>query len=186
MARGRMSRNSCWRGNDIRDLYRTRTACRASVRAREPAAQLSGGFLRGRAIKGHQGRWHPRDAHDVRAPAVLRDGSDLDEVQTPPDGFFETMNRGGHSVERSAGCWSDAILRCPRRRSSEAKREDVCTGVATAAFFGVVGREKVALSIAAQAMHGSSTAFQQSGSQRRSASNRRDPRGGRRGSSLCA
>ena len=73
----------------------------AAVRADQPAAQLLRGFVRRRAVKRHQRRWHARDAHDARAPSVLRHRGHFDEVLASCDGRFKTMIDGGHSF---VGC----------------------------------------------------------------------------------
>ena len=69
------------------------------VGPRQPLAQLVCGFGRGPAVERHQRRRHAREPHDVRAPAVGRDGFDFDQVSPSPDDFFVSMNGGGHDLE---------------------------------------------------------------------------------------
>src|SRR6266852_4694709 len=76
---------------------RHRTVRGALVRTREPLAQKVRRFNWCAAIKRHQRGWHAGESDDVRAPAVLFDSGDLDDIWTSPDGFFEAMNGCGHS-----------------------------------------------------------------------------------------
>jgi len=64
----------------------------ARVRAGQPFAELMSGFRRRRTIKRHQRRRDAGDSDDVRAPAILGDVSDFDQVVAAGDRLFEAMN----------------------------------------------------------------------------------------------
>ena len=68
------------------------------MRASEPLAELMRRFARRRTVKRHEGGRHAGDADDVRAPAILGDKADLDEVVASCNGFFEAMDGGGAHV----------------------------------------------------------------------------------------
>ena len=61
------------------------------MREREPAAQLPGGLVRSRAVKGH-GRGGPsRRTRNLGPPLVLSDRRDLDVILAAVDDFVEAM-----------------------------------------------------------------------------------------------
>ena len=64
--------------------------------AGQPGAELLGGFTGRGTVEGHQGGWHSRNADDVGAPAVGRDGGDLDVIGVTGDDLFEMMNGWCH------------------------------------------------------------------------------------------
>jgi hypothetical protein len=66
------------------------------VRASQPVAQPSGGFVWRRPVEGHQRDWAPGDPDDAGAPAVARDRGDLDQVRVSADQFFEAMDGDAH------------------------------------------------------------------------------------------
>ena len=68
------------------------------MRAREPFAQLMGGFNRRGSVKRHERGRDTGETHDVGAPSIVGDGRDLDQIGASSDGFFEAMNGRGHSV----------------------------------------------------------------------------------------
>ena len=65
------------------------------MRQGEPAAELTGRFPRGVAVKGHRRGGAAGDARDLRAPFTNTDGRDLDSVLPAVDSFFETMQFHG-------------------------------------------------------------------------------------------
>ena len=70
------------------------------VRAREPVAELMRRVARRRAVERHQRGRHAGNADDVRAPPILRDRDDLDQIGASCNGFFKAMNGGGHRCRR--------------------------------------------------------------------------------------
>ena len=72
------------------------------MRAREPFAELVGGFNRRGAVKRHERSRDTGETHDVGAPSIVGDGRDLDQIGASPDGFFEAMNGRWHGVEKKS------------------------------------------------------------------------------------
>ena len=65
---------------------------RLAVQQREPAAQLSGGFVRRLSVEWHQRRAPARDPGNLRTPPAEADAGYLDEVRAAIDDLFETMH----------------------------------------------------------------------------------------------
>ena len=63
-----------------------------SVRDRQPPAQLTGRFVRGFAVEGHERGGAAGRSGDLRAPFVAADARYLDEVLAPVDRFCELMH----------------------------------------------------------------------------------------------
>ena len=81
-----------------RILYRTWSPRGLQVRPGQPLAEEMGGFVGRPAVEGHERRGDARNTHDVRAPAIGRDGGDFDLIQASTDGLFEMMDGAVHSV----------------------------------------------------------------------------------------
>ena len=64
----------------------------ALIRATQPRGQQSGGLVRCPAVEGHERGRHAGDTHDVRAPTILRDVCDFDQIWASCDGLFEAMH----------------------------------------------------------------------------------------------
>ena len=69
-------------------LYRIH---RVPVGACQPVTEVTRRLVRRLAIEGHERGWHARSPYDVRAPSLLRDGSDLDQIRTAADDLLETV-----------------------------------------------------------------------------------------------
>jgi hypothetical protein len=74
------------------------------VGASQPLAQPAGGVVRGRSVEGHQRSRDPGNPDDARAPAIVRDSGDLDQVRVSADDFFEAMDSYAHG-EAAACVW---------------------------------------------------------------------------------
>src|SRR5439155_3436569 len=110
-----------------RILHRPRGIGGALVRAREPLAQLPRRVDRRRAVERHQRRRSTGQADDVRAPAILLDRRDLDQIWTSPDGLFKAMDDGVHGVGETGLGGASRIVRTPAQQTSEAKDENAST-----------------------------------------------------------
>ena len=60
--------------------------------ARQPVAQVPGGFGRGRAVEGHQGARDSGKPHELGAPACFGDRRDLNEILASADVFLKPMD----------------------------------------------------------------------------------------------
>jgi hypothetical protein len=135
---------------------------RAFVRAREPLAELSRRLVRGPSIERHQGGGHTGKAHNLRAPPILGDGRNFDQVHPSRDGFFKAMYGGSHSfglnfenLGSATNCThcAERIKRSGRRRRIHSRQGRRIARPATHNFFS--------LSIRQQDIHLSSTTFAQ-------------------------
>src|SRR6266487_164681 len=98
------------------------------VRACQPLTEEARGFRRRGAIERHQRRGHARQSDDVRAPAVLRDRRNFDQIDASGDAFFESMDGAGHCLRIEFDGFGSGLIVCAwRRRSSEAPDESACT-----------------------------------------------------------
>jgi hypothetical protein len=140
-------------------LHRPGAVRGALVRTREPLAQKVRRFNWCAAIKRHQRGRHAGESDDVRAPAVLFDSGDLDDIWTSPDGFFEAMNGCGHS-DAEGLFETRAILRFERNETSEAPYEGAPQFQSSKMSRASV-RKEIVLSIHPQEMHGPYTGFAQ-------------------------
>src|SRR5262245_11349855 len=106
----------------------------ALVRADQPLSERFCGFDRRLPVEGHQRGRQSRCAHDRRAPPVLLDGCDFDQIVASADGFFKAMYV---SVHGAASFFvvkgTHAILRTARRETSEAPYETRVHSLVTAA-----------------------------------------------------
>jgi hypothetical protein len=89
------------------------------VRASQPLPQPSRGFVRRRSVEGHQRGGDPRNPDDASAPAIARDGGDLDQVGVPANQFFEAVDGCAHGRSGCACC------------SEVLRRRELYAGVAT-------------------------------------------------------
>ena len=99
------------------------------MRTAEPGGQQPGRFRRRRSIKRHERGRDAGDAHDVRAPAILGNPGDFDQIGASPDGFFETMDGVGHqmSARSTSSVERRAFSPASRARSSEDRDESAST-----------------------------------------------------------
>ena len=145
-------------------LHRACALRYALIGAREPLGQVARGLFGSAAVKRHQRRRHARSSDDARAPPVLRDGGDLNQVRTSANGFFEAMNGCGHVFDGELWMFgSVCIVRRTAKRSSETTDEGASTIESRGLFGHDDPRKKFGVSVAPQEMHGSSTAFAQHG-----------------------
>src|SRR5206468_10393916 len=109
----------------------------------------------------HQRRRHAGKSDDVRAPAILGNRFDFDEVVASCNGFSEAMNGVCHGCgEKRCSVGVARILRCRYRRSSEATAESART-TERRRNFERDRPKKISVSIPQQEMHQRSTGFPQ-------------------------
>jgi ribosomal protein L32 len=89
------------------------------VRASQPLPQPSRGFVRRRSVERHQRGGDPRNPDDASAPAIARDGGDLDQVGVPANQFFEAVDGCAHG-RGGCACCSEVL-----------RRRELYAGVAT-------------------------------------------------------
>ena len=88
----------------IRPLHSTDRTGGVFVGASQPLTQPARRFVGGRSVEGHQRGRDLGDPDDARAPAIVRDSSDLDQVRVSADQFFEAMHSYAHG-EAAACVW---------------------------------------------------------------------------------
>ena len=134
------------------------------MRADQPLAQLTGGFVWRRAVERHQrggDAWNP---DDVGPPAILRDGGDLNQIWMSPDQFLEAMNGCDQGLEKAARfLMCGNVVNCTRTALGN-KRSGVRKPVHTEADGGIrneLTEKKFRATVHPQEMHCSSTVFPQ-------------------------
>jgi hypothetical protein len=122
-------------------------------------AQQAGGLVGRRSIERHQRRRDPWNPDDARAPSIVGDSSDLDQIRVSADQFLEAMNSYAHG-EGAACVWeSESGMNCtpasPPIKRNEGRRLASARQIrkdASGKQFGLSGLP--------QEMDGSSTGFQ--------------------------
>jgi hypothetical protein len=126
------------------------------VSEHQPSGQQVGRLFRRCAIEGHQGCRHSGQASEMRPPSVANE-HDLNLIGTAGDDVFEAMNVHRRSMV-FVGNGSRDLTRTLRgvKRSAARRRRPQVRRMRSARLFR---EEKSALSVSAQLLHDSCTAF---------------------------